>query len=547
MPKSLGLLLGVMVMGIALIATNADAIDDGMLIDSMENDEINMIIGELVAVRVYSMTRVSIADPTIVDIVDADDVSLLLISRSMGKTALFIWDENGKRTIMVNVLTQNLDFVQKRIEKLLESAQIDTINLEINGKEGKVIITGYVNEDRRSQFDKIVAPFSEEIINLSEEEDQASLIQIDMQIAELNTTVSRNIGISWASQGTGDASPTLVFNYAEALPSFDGSPGDWFKIGDFTRQNGLQSIINALIEEGKGRVLSRPKLVVKSGEQAAFLVGGEIPIRTTTASSSGQVQENVTFKSYGVSMNITPKIVRNNKIDIRLNIEVSDVDASVQVGDDVGFTSRNAETSLLLDDGQNVLLAGLIKHNDSETIRKVPFLSSIPLLGTIFTNRSNPVPELDQELVITLVPTILTSQKNLGAPRQEYIDDMFGVKEPIMEEGMDEQPPAVDLSNIPKEMASYVQGLQEKIMGSIAYPSEAQEYGWQGIVKMELLILSDGTLAYALVEESSGYETFDVTALDAAKELAPYEKFPADTELQEISVTIPVVFNFAKN
>ena len=96
-------------------------------------------------------------------------------------------------------------------------------------------------------------------------------------------------------------------------------------------------------------------------------------------------------------------------------------------------------------------------------------------------------------------------------------------------------------------MTGYVRDVQQKISLTIVYPPEAEQYGWEGTVKVGMLILKDGTLAFALVKESSGRDIFDEIALNTARNAAPFLAFPSDTDLQELNVTIPIVYSLNKN
>ena len=327
--------------------------------------------------------------------------------------------------------------------------------------------------------------------------------KLTYKITELSTTLSKTLGIEWAAGGGQGATGTgggLNIDYGEDLPDFDGSIGDFFKIGDFRRTSALIATVNALLEEGMGRVLSQPKLVVLSGEEANFLVGGEIPIRTTTSSGTS-TQENVEFKEYGIGMSITPTI-RKNKIDLQINLEVSDVDNANAVGDDVAFVTRSASTQLFLDDGQTIVLAGLIQQRTGETVKKVPFLGNIPIVGLVFRSRSTPTPDSDLELVISLTPYRIDSGLNPMSPKQTMMKQQ--VPHPtttkFLSETMSSHGGDSYGSHIPPEMKEYVSDLQNTILEQVVYPSDAKEYGWEGTVKVGLHILNDGTLAYALVK-----------------------------------------------
>ena len=98
-------------------------------------------------------------------------------------------------------------------------------------------------------------------------------------------------------------------------------------------------------------------------------------------------------------------------------------------------------------------------------------------------------------------------------------------------------------TGLPPQMQQYIESVQDKISQAAGYPQEAREYSWEGTVKLNMLILSDGTLAFALIKESSGYEVFDEYALKATKSVAPFGHFPPETDLQEINITIPIVYH----
>ena len=578
-------------------------------IDTLHTREVFLLKGELETLKVHSLTRLSLTDPDVTDIVSADDRELLIIGRKKGQSAIFIWDEHGKRTIMVNVYNQQLNLVKQRLEKLLQTADLDHVRVSINEEEGKVVLTGNIPPHLSSKFDLITEPFEENLLVIAKAEDVEELVQIDIQITELNQTLEKTLGFDWTTDA---ASGGLLFSYPEEFPDdIDGKPADWFKIGDFGRSTAMTAAINALLNEGKARILSNPKLVMKNGTEAKFLVGGEIPIRTTSVTGDTST-ETISYKEYGISMVVEPTI-KKEQIDLRINVEVSEVDtttANAGASGTVAFLTRNASTQLLLDDGQTIILAGLIKKTDSENISKVPFLGDIPILGALFRKKSSP-DNRDQELVISIRPTVLTERgEELARKDSRRSEDRFSAaassldlkdtKEMVVQEtpeaGLDEgstdisseektkqEPTQEDLAleskeaitssaetespeialdvqktkpadkkyypkgfrykGIPEEMNNYIQSVQENISRSIIYPSEAWESGWEGTVKLNLLILKDGTLAYALLKESSGHQIFDESAIRTAKNIAPYSSFPPGADLQELNVTIPIVYS----
>lgn len=593
-------------------------------VDSNQSMELNILKGELATLKVYSLTRLSISDPHIADVASADAEKLLIIGKNIGQTPFFIWDEKGKRTIMVRVYEENLAQLKVRIETLLKAAGLEGVTVQENKYEGKVMFSGQLRDDKFVEFSNIVSPFSSRTVNLVIQEANEDLIQIDMQIAELSTSLQKSLGFDW----TTGSNSSLKFTYTEAIPKAADQLGRFIKIGDFTRTSALLLTINNLIEEGKGRILSKPKLVVVSGKQASFQVGGQIPIRTTTTTGAGGVAtESVSFKDYGVTMNITPTI-RSGKVDITLSVTVSDIDAANKVNNDVAFTTRSAQTQLFLEDQQTIVLAGLIKSTRTQTVKKIPFLGSLPIIGMVFRSRSNPAADADTEVVISLTPTIIRSAEKQAAqaakaakaaapaPVEETkmstndaadvpekaeskflkdVDQEIAQDSPSTESsatagsgsGDDIAEPAQE-SSVPDEAVvaglekvdmpdkdqtdasaagaateeqgatldlkieeggatatttSYAQTIQKKISEAISYPYEALEKGWEGTVKLTLKVLKDGTLDEVTVKESSGHDAFDKDALNTAQILSPFDPFPPELELNEIILTVPIIYS----
>lgn len=379
------------------------------VVDAKETSDVFLYVGDLVTIKVGNLTRIAVANPGIVDITNASAEEITLVGRKVGETQIFIWEPAGKRQIVARVLGTDLERISQRLASLVQSAGIEGILLEKNYYEGKIVLSGYVTKSERKKLDDLTKGFNDSIIDMLIE--QGDLIQIDVQFSELNTTLTKALGFDW----------TNSIEVEETLPSQDGSIQDLFKLGDFSRTTAILSVVSFLIQEGKARILSKPSLVVASGEEASFLVGGEIPIRTTTTSvGGGSAQENVTFKDYGVEVTVTPEI-RDGKIDIDVNLTVRDVDSANAVGDDVAFLTRTAKTKVRLYDQQTIVLAGMIQRRQGETNKRVPFVSKIPVVGLLFQSKSTPTANSDQELVVSLTPRILKNlpNKNVQQSKKE--------------------------------------------------------------------------------------------------------------------------------
>ncbi len=505
-----------------------------------DSQDIEMVKGDLQSVKVKNLSRVSITDPAIADISDAQTEEVMVMAKQPGQTVMFVWDDDGKRAIVIRVVEEDMSLVKARIARLVQKAEIKGVIIDENTLEGRVVVTGSLEEEDKEKMDEILEAFDEKVINMLRVKVYGEQIQIDVQITEVNESVTKNLGFDWgvgSSSGTGGASGDFALKYGETLPDTDGSIGDFFKIGDFNRTQAMLSTVNAFIKEGKAKILSKPRLVVVSGKEASFLVGGEIPIRKTTVSSSGgSATEDTSFKQYGVNMTITPTI-KNGKIEIDLSVEVSDVDASNASGDSVAFLTRNATTHLNLNDGQTIVLAGLIKKSKSTEVKRLPFVSKIPIIGLIFRNTSTPTPQQDTELVISLTPTVLKDMITVDKTETAVKIPIVPVKKPAAVASTPSQ------ANKQVISADYAKALQNKISSAINYPYEAKENGWEGTVKLGLRILKDGTLANVSVKESSGHSIFDEDAVNTAKILAPYPAFSSDMTGEDVVVVVPIVYS----
>lgn len=546
-------------------------------------NNINIILGDVSNVRVEGLTRVSITDPDIADIADATENEVSIVARRMGHTMLFVWDSTGKKIFSVNVAGDDILKVRDRIEKLLKNAGITTINFDTNYVEGKVVLSGNVNKDQKTRLDKVIEPFSDQVINLSKEDEAQEIIQIDMQITEMSATLDRKLGFDWTNSSGGKQ-----ITFAETGLPTSGGANNWFKLGEFNRTTSIINTINLLVDQGKARTLSRPRILVTSGKEAIINVGGEVPIQSSiTSPSSTTTQSNVTFKQYGLTVSVTPTI-KEDKIDVLMNLQVSDIDTTFPVAavtsSDVAYKTRNAQTQIMLDDRQTVVMAGLIRYTDSNQEKSVPFLGKVPLIGMLFRNQTKAAPDEAKELVITLTPVILHHKKyateQFKIPTKElndFIDEAEKLNnyknEPVDPEYNNEQvispisktiePAKVKRVNVevvqPKPILQkntetkmqqepietvqkYMQDIQVKISQNISYPYEALKNKWQGTVKLKLNILKDGTLISASIAQTSGKQVFDDDALSAAKIAAPYSPFSKDMQANDLNVTIPIVY-----
>jgi Flp pilus assembly secretin CpaC len=226
---------------------------------------------------------------------------------------------------------------------------------------------------------------------------------VNLGSAQLTQTASSAGGPPSTSVGP-ITSPATGFSFLENGLSDAGSTG--LRVGQFIRTTLLAPTLNLLIQQGHGRILSSPDLVTLPGQNATFLVGGELPIPF----SSGLGQTSIIYKPFGVKLDVTPTVLGNGAIDSKILPEVSSLDFADGVtlnGFTVpAFKTSKLSTEVITQSGEAVIMGGLMQRVETRTIQKIPLLGDLPILGKLF--RSTNYQNNDSDVVFVLEPTIVT-------------------------------------------------------------------------------------------------------------------------------------------
>lgn len=206
-------------------------------------------------------------------------------------------------------------------------------------------------------------------------------VNLRVRIAEVSRNVSNKLGIKWGSLESGVGS----FLYTKA---WDVS--SWGKPT-------LSALIDALATDGTMSILAEPNLTAMSGEEADFLVGGEIPLPLIIGDTA-----TVEYKRFGVNLNFKPVVLGPDRISLKVSPEVSSVSVDNQTTLNgivyPSFSSRRATTTIELASGQSFALGGLLQSSEIDQIQKLPGAGDIPILGGLF--RSNEYQRRETELII---------------------------------------------------------------------------------------------------------------------------------------------------
>jgi len=233
---------------------------------------------------------------------------------------------------------------------------------------------------------------------------EKTMVEIDVQVLEINRNAVLDLGIDWDSvlrgkETSSGLSPATPLHVAEEVPP------PLLNWGSFNRGN-LDVMLNALESKGFAKVLAKPKLLAVSGTQASFLSGGEVPI----VNQDSQGKTSVTWKQFGVTLDIQPTADPQGNVSADVRAEVSNLDAVNAVRLPNGtfmpaLRTRWAKTQVFVKKGGTLIMAGLIQDQQTESSDGVPFLSDLPLFGEIFKTHHNET--IQTELVIFVTPTIV--------------------------------------------------------------------------------------------------------------------------------------------
>ncbi|HNP34581.1 MAG TPA: type II secretion system secretin GspD [Woeseiaceae bacterium] len=259
-------------------------------------------------------------------------------------------------------------------------------------------------------------------------------VLVEAIIVEVLESDSADLGVSWAVVGEGGDAPVAVTNFPAFGPgvvqlagalgaSGDGgtttSPtsligeGATIGIGRITDTGvSFAAILRALQGNANTNIISTPSILTTDNEEASLNIGQEVPFvsgqyTNTGGGNNGSVNPftTVSRESVGVKLTITPQINEGDSLLLKISQEISNIAASSQGAVDLITNQRIIETTVIVDDGNIIVLGGLIEDTLRESEQRVPVLGSVPLLGGLFRTRSTE--KVKTNLLIFIRPQIL--------------------------------------------------------------------------------------------------------------------------------------------
>jgi len=242
------------------------------------------------------------------------------------------------------------------------------------------------------------------IVNMSD--DYAKELGVRFGVSSSNHMSGTLAGANSMAGGASAADVDLANRLNVDLPAANvGEAGGAGSIGLALAHVGpgtlLDLELSAMESEGKGQVISSPRLMTADQQSANIQAGEEIPYQQETSSGA----TNVTFKNAVLSLEVTPQITPEGKINLNLKVNQDRVSDTRVVQGVPAIDTRSIESHVLVDNGQTVVLGGIYETSDGTKIKRIPFLSSIPVVGALFRNTLKT--KTRTELLIFITPRII--------------------------------------------------------------------------------------------------------------------------------------------
>ena len=382
---------------------------------------LSIAVNESRYVQEAGLSRVAIGSPDIADVQSLSAREFLLVGKKPGSTTLLVWSANGRQEYIVTVTAENSGLAAM-IEKAIN---LPGVTVQMVGE--KILLRGTVmNQYEKDLALKIAglytgtAPATSTSGSGSNSPGKAidktggnvidllqmarpSQIRLEAQVVEISSSNKRELGIQYGTNGGSSSDGSKIEAEGTIYAGEDWNTRGWG--GWLVRHSStINAALNALITQGKARILSRPNISTLSGEKAKILIGGSIPV---PVNNDGKV--SIEWKEYGVKLNIEPVADQMDKITSKVHAEVSRLDYAnglVQNGFSIpALATREAEAVIHVSNGMSMVIGGLLNSEDGKTVSRIPLLSNIPIIGEFFKHTSRTRDK--RELIIIITPHLI--------------------------------------------------------------------------------------------------------------------------------------------
>ncbi|MET0282276.1 MAG: pilus assembly protein N-terminal domain-containing protein [Steroidobacteraceae bacterium] len=347
-------------------------------------DRVSLAVGETV-VLMADLKRAALGSGKVVSLATPERGQLLLFGEAPGRTSAELWLRDGtRRRLDIEVLQRDLGQRLSEVQELLRGSE--AISARITGRF--IVMEGNrASAEEQARAAEVAGLYPGEVLNFVGKIDWESMVEFQVRLIEIRRDQLDRLGVRWDADTAG--------------PMLDATAGAG--TGGLSLRaalaSQLDSRIDLLQQKGMAYTLAEPTLSCRSGGVARFVSGGEVPIPITDGLGSTDVQ----YKEYGVILEVRPRADGSGAVYAEVEVELSQLDPAVRVGDFPGFLKRRTSTAINAMEGETIAIAGLVSQERGRDRSGLPGLSSIPVAGHLF--RSTRRMERETELVVLITPT----------------------------------------------------------------------------------------------------------------------------------------------
>jgi pilus assembly protein CpaC len=397
-----------------------------------ESIAVNVLVGQSRVINFdRPVGRFSVSNPDIADAVLVTPDQVLVNGKAFGQVNFIAWEQTGGQYLTFDVYVRaNLSLIDSQVRALFPKDDI-----RLSQANGSVVISGSVaNATTAAQVQSVIEAANFKVVNmLTSPVSNATQVQLEVRVAEVNRNRLRDYGTSWLTNGaTGGyansgGGPSTISDSVIGAASAVLNPA--LNVLLFNKSLNTAAMLKLLRTEGAYRELAEPNLIAMNGQNASFLAGGEFPVPVLQNAGSGSgIGITIVWKEYGVRLNFKPTIIDEDHIRLELEPEVSTIDFSNGVRFS-GFVipalrTRRAKTGVELRDGQAFALAGLLDNNETKTLSRIPIVSDIPVIGALFKSKS--FEKKETELMFFVTAHMVKPINGDELPNMRGIDGLKG-------------------------------------------------------------------------------------------------------------------------
>ena len=335
-----------------------------------------------------------------------------------GKIIYIISDPSVEAFDLVSTTFQLKNITAAEAENLIGNAVSSKGDIRVSSTTNSLVVTDY-------------SKYIERISELLNQVDLAPIqVLIEAKIVDITSSDLEAIGVTYGGTYTTQGLLSGADSY-QHLDTIEGATtldqqsdsldGGQFSLTSFGLKNlDVTATIDALVRDQKANILACPSIATLNGKEARIIIGDKYPYKEETQTTTGTT-ETTKFIDIGTTLRVTPQVSPDGWITMTVHPEVSSLHTALAAGPRI--TTREADATVRVKDGDTIVIGGLLKKTDDRTIDRVPILGYIPILGFFFSRRSKDV--INKELAVFITPHIIKTNEERRITSMEGKEEIY--------------------------------------------------------------------------------------------------------------------------